>query len=72
MRALVVDDEKLARERLARMVSTLDGYEVIGEAANGNEAVQMAAEYDPDIVLLDINYILLRSTNKHRRAAESQ
>ncbi|MBQ74256.1 MAG: DNA-binding response regulator [Gammaproteobacteria bacterium] len=54
MRALVVDDEKLARERLARMVSTLDGYEVIGEAANGNEAVQMAAEYDPDIVLLDI------------------
>ena len=54
MKVLVVDDEKLARERLARMVSTLEGYGVIAEAANGHEAVQKAVEYEPDIVLLDI------------------
>ena len=54
MKVLVVDDEKLARERLQRMVSTLDNYEVVAEAASGDEAVRKAVEYSPDIVLLDI------------------
>jgi two-component system response regulator AlgR len=54
MKVLVVDDEKLARERLRRMVSTLDGYEVVAEAGTGQEAVRRAVELDPDIVLLDI------------------
>ena len=54
MRVLVVDDEKLARERLARMVATLDGYEVVAEAASGDEAVQCTIQFEPDVVLLDI------------------
>ncbi len=54
MKVLVVDDEKLARERLVRMVATLEGYEVVAEAATGDEAVRMAIEFEPDIVLLDI------------------
>ena len=54
MRVLVVDDEKLARERLSRMVSTLDAYEVVGEAACGDDAVRLAMQLEPDIVLLDI------------------
>ena len=54
MKVLIVDDEKLARERLTRMVSTLEGYEVVAEAANGNEAVHKAVQFEPDIVLLDI------------------
>ena len=33
MKVLIVDDEKLARERLIRMINTLDQYEVVGEAA---------------------------------------
>jgi YesN/AraC family two-component response regulator len=45
MKVLVVDDEKLARERLQRMVSTLDNYEVVAEAASGDEAVRKAVEY---------------------------
>ena len=48
MRVLVVDDEKLARERQQRMVSTLDNYEIVAEA------VRKAVEHSPDIVLLDI------------------
>lgn len=54
MRVLVVDDEKLARERLVRMVETLDNYEVAGVADCGEEAVRQAIRLEPDIVLLDI------------------
>ncbi len=54
MKVLVVDDEKLARERLVRMVATIDGFEVVASAASGVEAVQRTIEFEPDIVLLDI------------------
>lgn len=54
MRVLVADDERLARERLNRMVGTFDNYDVVGEAANGDEAVQKCMELEPDIILLDI------------------
>lgn len=54
MKVLVVDDEKLARERLVRMVDTLEAYEVAGVAESGDEAVRQAIRLEPDIVLLDI------------------
>jgi two-component system, LytTR family, response regulator AlgR len=54
MRVLIVDDEKLARERLIRMVGTIPEYEVVGEAASGGDAVAKSMELEPDIVLLDI------------------
>lgn len=54
MRVLVVDDEKLARERLVRMVDALDNYAVVGEAGSGDEAIQKTLDVEPDIVLLDI------------------
>ncbi len=54
MRVLVVDDEKLARERLVRMVDALDNYDVVGEAGCGDEAIQKTLDVEPDIVLLDI------------------
>lgn len=54
MKVLIVDDEQLARERLARMVAALDGYEVVAQAGNGRIALEQAIETDPDLVLLDI------------------
>jgi two-component system response regulator AlgR len=54
MRALIVDDEPPARERLRRLLDDMDEVLVIGEAANGTEALRMCAELDPDVVLLDI------------------
>jgi two-component system response regulator AlgR len=54
MKVLIVDDEQLARDRLARMLSDLDGYEVVGQAANGMQAVERCNELGPDIVLMDI------------------
>lgn len=54
MHVLVVDDEILARQRLVRMINSLDGYQVVGEAADGIAAVDSIEKLDPDIVLLDI------------------
>ena len=54
MKILIVDDEQLARDRLSRMIGGFDDHEVVGEAANGVEAVQMASAMQPEVVLMDI------------------
>ena len=55
MRILIADDEPIARARLRRMVEAIDGASVAGEASNGAEAIEMAGELAPDLVLLDVD-----------------
>lgn len=54
MKILIVDDEQLARDRLSRMIGGFVDHEVVGEAANGVEAVKVAAARQPEVVLMDI------------------
>jgi two-component system response regulator AlgR len=54
MRVVIVDDEPLARERLRRLLAEFPGYEVVGEAADGAQALAIIREQNPDLVLLDI------------------
>ncbi len=54
MRVLIVDDEKPARDRLRQLIADFGSHEVVAEAANGEQALSMAATHDPDVVLLDI------------------
>jgi DNA-binding LytR/AlgR family response regulator len=54
IRALVVDDEDIARERLRQMLTSIADVEVAGEAADGEEAIQKTLELRPDLLLLDI------------------
>ena len=54
MKIIIVDDEKPARARLVRLVNDLAVHEVVGEAANGIEALKLAQASEPDIVLMDI------------------
>jgi len=54
LRALIVDDEAPARERLRRLLEELDDVLVVGEAVNGMEALDRCAALDPDLVLLDV------------------
>jgi len=54
MRVLVVDDESLARAFLAEQLASIPGVTRIGEAANGFEAVKLAEELAPDLMLLDV------------------
>ncbi|MEK7991494.1 MAG: LytTR family DNA-binding domain-containing protein [Thiotrichaceae bacterium] len=54
MKILIVDDERLARERLTALVHELGLGKVVGEASNGKEALSAVHAYQPDVVLLDI------------------
>lgn len=57
IRTLVVDDEELARAMLKRALLAapeFDGFEIVGEAANGVEALEAVEEYRPDLIFLDI------------------
>jgi len=54
MKILVCDDEKLARERLIRLLETIPTCEVIAQAERDSEALEQARLFQPDIVLLDI------------------
>jgi two-component system response regulator AlgR len=54
MRVLIVDDEKLARDRLRELLNDIGGYTVVGEAMNGTEAVEKVSGLNPDVVLMDI------------------
>lgn len=53
-RVLLVDDEQPARERLRELLHAIPDLEVVGEAADGEEAIQKIVELRPEIVLLDI------------------
>jgi len=54
VRALLVDDERLARNELRRMLDLVDGVEVIGEARNVGDAVDQIGRLRPDLVFLDV------------------
>jgi two-component system, LytTR family, response regulator len=54
MRALIVDDERLARKELIKLLEDHPMIEVVGEAMNAEEANQMIADLNPDLLFLDI------------------
>ncbi len=54
IRALIVDDEPLARTGIQQLVEPLDDVTVVGEAADGPEAVRQIQELEPDLVFLDV------------------
>ncbi len=54
MDILIVDDELLARQRLARMVGRISECHLVAQAANAEEALTAVSNYDPDVVLCDI------------------
>jgi two-component system LytT family response regulator len=55
MKALIIDDERLARKELATLLEKHEQVQVVGEAANADEAEERIAELKPDLLFLDIN-----------------
>jgi two-component system, LytTR family, response regulator len=54
MRALIIDDERLARKELTKLLEEHPSIEIVGEAMNADEAEQMINELNPDLLFLDI------------------
>jgi DNA-binding NarL/FixJ family response regulator len=54
VRVLVVDDDKLMRAGLRAVLSSDEGIEVVGEAADGRAAIESAGRLEPDVVLMDV------------------
>jgi DNA-binding NarL/FixJ family response regulator len=54
IRVLVADDQRVVREGLATLLGLLAGVEVVGTAADGNEALALAIQLRPDVVLMDL------------------
>jgi response regulator NasT len=57
-RVVIAEDEALIRMDLAEMLQE-EGYEVVGQAGNGEDAVKLAAEHRPDLVILDVKMPVL-------------
>ena len=54
MKALLVDDERLARAELTRLLDKFPEIEIVSEASNGKEAIELIEEHKPDLVFLDV------------------
>ena len=54
IRALIIDDEPLARMRISDLLKKEEGIEVVGEAGNGTDAVKLIKKEKPDLIFLDV------------------
>ena len=72
VRVLVVDDHPLLRAGIVALVNHEDGLDVIGEAGNGAEAVTLAEELRPDVVLMDLQMPVMDGATATARIAGSR
>ncbi|WP_194906975.1 response regulator transcription factor [Catenulispora rubra] len=66
-RILIADDQALLRASLRALVNGYDGCEVVGEAENGAQAVHLAADLSPDLVVMDVRMPVLDGIEATRR-----
>ena len=71
LRVLVVDDEQLAREELCFLLGQVGSVEILGQAADGVEALRMAGDLRPDLVFLDVQMPGLTGFEVARRLIEA-
>lgn len=54
IRILVADDHPVVRDGVVAMLAAVDGFQVVGQAGSGPQAVTLAADLDPDVVVMDL------------------
>ncbi|HET9498331.1 MAG TPA: response regulator transcription factor [Candidatus Limnocylindria bacterium] len=69
IRVLLADDQQLVRTGFRMILADEEGIEVVGEAANGREAVELAAGLAPDVVVMDVRMPVMDGVEATRRLA---
>ena len=59
IRVCLVDDQNLVRQGIRSLLALDDGIEVVGEAADGRQAVELIPQVRPDVVLMDMRLSLI-------------
>jgi DNA-binding NarL/FixJ family response regulator len=71
IRVLLVDDQALFREGLETLLSVHQDIQVVGQASNGQEAVEVAAQVQPDVVLMDVRMPIVNGVQATRRLKQA-
>ena len=72
IKIILVDDQPLFREGLRTLLSVHNDFEVVGEAANGEEAIRLARIHQPSVVLMDLQMPVLNGVAATRRLQQEQ
>ena len=67
LRVVIADDHPVYRDGLAHLLNDLDGIEVVGVAANGQQAIDLAKEFVPDVIIMDLRMPELDGIEATRR-----
>jgi two-component system response regulator NreC len=70
IKILIVDDQANVRRSLGTILGLMEDFEVVGEAADGGEAIRLAAELNPDVLLMDMSMAKLDGTAATRSIRE--
>jgi DNA-binding NarL/FixJ family response regulator len=71
IRVLLADDQALFREGLETLLSVHPDIQVVGQAANGQEAIELALKLRPDVILMDMQMPVLNGSGATRRVTQS-
>jgi PAS domain S-box-containing protein len=71
IRVLFADDHRVMRQGLIHLITGQPNIQVVGEAANGREAVQLASQLNPDVVIMDVSMPIMDGVEATRRIKES-
>ena len=70
IRVMIADDHRLFRVGLRQVCETLGGFQIVGEAEHGRQAVELAQHVQPDVILMDINMPILDGVEATRLITE--
>ena len=71
IKVLICDDQEIVRKGLSIILTHAEGIEVVGLAENGQEACQIAAERDPDVILMDLKMPLLNGVQATEKISKT-